>query len=91
MMNHLCHAQKDILSTKNHHEKNIRGSIFNGAAINHIRLKDISPHSIGALIALYEHKIYVQSVIWQINAFDQPGVEATKQLMKAKLTSVTEY
>jgi glucose-6-phosphate isomerase len=49
--------------------------------VNHIRLQDVSPSSIGALIALYEHKIYIQSVIWNINAFDQPGVESFKQEM----------
>jgi glucose-6-phosphate isomerase len=37
------------------------------------------------LIALYEHKIFVQGVIWQINSFDQWGVELGKQLAKAIL------
>jgi glucose-6-phosphate isomerase len=41
----------------------------------------ITPHSLGALIALYEHKIFVQSVIWDINPFDQWGVELGKQLL----------
>jgi glucose-6-phosphate isomerase len=39
----------------------------------------LSPHSLGALIALYEHSIFVQSVVWDINAFDQWGVELGKQ------------
>lgn len=40
----------------------------------------LSPHSLGMLIAMYEHKIFVQGVIWRINSFDQWGVELGKQL-----------
>jgi glucose-6-phosphate isomerase len=40
----------------------------------------LTPAVLGALIALYEHKVYVQSVIWNINPFDQWGVELGKQL-----------
>ncbi len=40
----------------------------------------LTPYSLGSLIALYEHKIFVQGVIWQINSFDQWGVELGKQL-----------
>jgi glucose-6-phosphate isomerase len=39
-----------------------------------------SPYYLGALLALYEHKVYTQSVIWQINAFDQYGVELGKRI-----------
>lgn len=41
-------------------------------------LKQLSPRTLGALIALYEHKVFVMSVIWQINPFDQWGVEVGK-------------
>ena len=47
---------------------------------NSILLKEITPHSLGKLIALYEHKIFVQGVIWNIYSFDQWGVELGKQL-----------
>ena len=40
----------------------------------------ITPHTLGALIALYEHKIFVQGIVWNINSFDQWGVELGKQL-----------
>ena len=50
--------------------------------LNHIELTNGTPKTIGELIALYEHKIYVQSVIWDINSFDQPGVEGAKQKQK---------
>jgi len=49
---------------------------------NHIQLVDNSPRTIGSLIALYEHKVFVQAVIWNINPFDQPGVEQMKQKME---------
>ncbi|MEQ8952758.1 MAG: glucose-6-phosphate isomerase, partial [Gammaproteobacteria bacterium] len=38
------------------------------------------PHSLGMLVAAYEHKTYVQAVLWNINAFDQWGVELGKKL-----------
>ncbi|MGH8633639.1 MAG: glucose-6-phosphate isomerase, partial [Burkholderiales bacterium] len=45
-----------------------------------ILLDELSPRTLGALIALYEHKVFVQSVIWDVNAFDQWGVELGKSL-----------
>ncbi len=47
---------------------------------NSILVKKITPFSLGELIALYEHKIFVQGVIWNIYSFDQWGVELGKQL-----------
>ena len=47
---------------------------------NSILLKQITPKSLGTLIALYEHKIFVQGVIWNVFSFDQWGVELGKQL-----------
>jgi len=49
---------------------------------NTLALERISPRRLGALVALYEHKVFVQSVIWGINAFDQWGVELGKELGK---------
>lgn len=49
---------------------------------NVLALTELTPFSLGLLIALYEHKVFVQSVIWQINPFDQWGVEYGKQLSK---------
>jgi glucose-6-phosphate isomerase len=42
----------------------------------------LTPRTLGSLIALYEHKIFVQGVIWNIFSFDQWGVELGKQLAK---------
>lgn len=47
---------------------------------NSILLKEITPRSLGSLIAMYEHKIFTQGVIWDIYSFDQWGVELGKQL-----------
>ena len=47
---------------------------------NSFLIKEITPFSLGELIALYEHKIFVQAVIWNIYTFDQWGVELGKQL-----------
>ncbi|MFP4237032.1 MAG: glucose-6-phosphate isomerase [Desulfonatronovibrio sp.] len=49
---------------------------------NSILLPELTPETLGALIALYEHKIFVQGVIWDINSFDQWGVELGKQLAR---------
>ncbi len=53
-----------------------------------ILLDALTPQSLGALIAMYEHAVYVQSVIWDINAFDQFGVELGKQLASQLLPAV---
>jgi glucose-6-phosphate isomerase len=47
---------------------------------NTLLLDAMTPENLGALLALYEHKIFVQGVIWQLNSFDQWGVELGKQL-----------
>ena len=49
---------------------------------NTILLPEMTPHALGALIALYEHKVFVQGAIWGINSFDQWGVELGKALAK---------
>ncbi len=43
-------------------------------------LDELSPRNLGALIALYEHKVFVQGAIWNINSFDQWGVQLGKRL-----------
>ncbi len=50
---------------------------------------ELTPEVLGALIALYEHKIFTQGVIWNINSYDQWGVELGKQLAKAILPELT--
>ena len=62
-------------------EKLIPFKVFEGnRPTNSFLLKKITPYSLGSLIALYEHKIFVQGIIWNIFSFDQWGVELGKQL-----------
>lgn len=60
---------------------------------NTLVVERISPRRLGALVAMYEHKVFVQSVVWGTNAFDQWGVELGKEMGKAvyhRLTGGTE-
>ncbi|MBA6296932.1 glucose-6-phosphate isomerase [Colwellia sp. MB02u-9] len=57
---------------------------------NTILMQQLDPHSLGALLALYEHKIFVQGVVWQINSYDQWGVELGKQLGKEVLNVMAQ-
>ncbi len=52
---------------------------------NSILFRKLTPRTLGSLIAMYEHKIFVQGVIWNVNSFDQWGVELGKQLAKVIL------
>lgn len=52
---------------------------------NSFLYQKLTPAALGALIALYEHKIFAQGIIWRVNSFDQMGVELGKQLAKAIL------
>ena len=62
-------------------EKMLAPRVFEGnRPTSTVLLNELTPRSLGALIALYEHKVFVQSVIWDINAFDQWGVELGKSL-----------
>ncbi|MCD6225450.1 MAG: glucose-6-phosphate isomerase [Deltaproteobacteria bacterium] len=56
---------------------------------NSILFKKLTPRVLGSLIAMYEHKIFVQGVIWNIFSFDQWGVELGKQLAKKVLPELT--
>lgn len=67
-------------------EKLIPFKVFPGnRPTNSFLLKKITPHSLGMLVAMYEHKIFVQGVIWNVFSFDQWGVELGKQLAKKVL------
>lgn len=52
---------------------------------NSILYRSLTPRTLGRLVALYEHKVYVQGVIWNVNSFDQWGVELGKQLARGLL------
>ncbi len=55
---------------------------------NTLLIQKLTPKSLGALIALYEHKIFVQGIVWNIFSYDQWGVELGKQLADTILTEI---
>ncbi|XP_053741708.1 glucose-6-phosphate isomerase a [Synchiropus splendidus] len=64
-------------------EKLLPHKVFEGnKPSNSIVFKKLTPFILGALIAMYEHKIFVQGVMWDVNSYDQWGVELGKQLAK---------
>lgn len=65
--------------------------VFDGnKPTNSILLKQLTPETLGALIAMYEHKIFVQGIIWNIFSFDQWGVELGKVLAKKILPELKD-
>ncbi|HEV3271698.1 MAG TPA: glucose-6-phosphate isomerase [Candidatus Methylacidiphilales bacterium] len=67
-------------------EKLIPHKVFTGnRPTNSILFPKLTPRMLGMLVAMYEHKIFTQGIIWNINSFDQWGVELGKQLAKAIL------
>ena len=95
-------AETNSLSVSSYTKENIRaqadalamGSPLNGFDGNRpssiISINGISPYNLGALMALMEHKVFVQSVFWNLNCFDQPGVELGKQLLSSKVSNFNE-
>lgn len=57
---------------------------------NSLLFRQLDPSSLGSLIALYEHKVFVQGVIWNINSFDQWGVELGKELAMVILPELSQ-
>ncbi len=65
--------------------------IFKGnQPTNTIMINTLNPESLGKLVSMYEHKIFVQGVIWNIFSYDQWGVELGKQLASVILTDITK-
>ena len=65
--------------------------VFPGNRPSNVLLyKKLDPYTLGSLIALYEHKVFVQGVIWGVNSFDQWGVELGKQLAVGLLPMVRD-
>lgn len=76
---------------KNADDKVVPHRVFEGnRPTNSILFQKLTPASLGSLIAMYEHKIFVMGVIWDINSFDQWGVELGKQLAKSILPELAQ-
>jgi glucose-6-phosphate isomerase len=71
-------------------ERLVPHKVFEGnRPTNSVLFRKLTPRTLGSLIALYEHKIFTQGILWNINSFDQWGVELGKQLAKAILPELT--
>ncbi len=82
-------VRRDLSHEPNLDDALIASKIFDGnKPSNSFLFKKLTPRTLGKLIAFYEHKIFVQGVIWNINSFDQMGVELGKVLAKAILTEL---
>lgn len=75
-----CLAQSQSLMTGGDIDKAEHGRFNGNRPSNLILIHKLTPYCLGELLAMYEHKVFVQSVIWNINAFDQWGVELGKRL-----------
>ncbi len=78
------HAQADLLF-KGKRTKYLYKSLNGNSPSNLVLLDRISPDRIGKIISLYEHKVFIEGVIWNINSYDQWGVEEGKILAKRNL------
>lgn len=85
-----CFAQTEALlqgTYGSETENNFK--VFEGnRPTNTILIKKLTPDSLGSLIAMYEHKLFVQGVIWNIFSYDQWGVELGKKLAKGTLAVI---
>ena len=79
-------VRRDLSHEPNLDDAYIISKIFEGnKPSNSFLFKKLTPRTLGTLVAFYEHKIFVQGVIWNINSFDQMGVELGKVLARAIL------
>jgi len=78
LLNHLCQGRKKVLHHGKSSNDGMKFAIKPQTAIAHLQLQSLTPYSLGAIIALYEHKVFTQAWLWNINPFDQPGVESAK-------------
>ncbi len=85
-------VKKDLADLpEDHRQRLVPFKIFEGnRPTNSILVKKITPFTLGQLIAMYEHKIFVQGVVWNIFSFDQWGVELGKQLAVKILPELKE-
>jgi glucose-6-phosphate isomerase len=82
-------AQSEALAFGQHNEEPYRE--FEGNRPSSTLLAEaLTPHTLGALVALYEHSVFVQGVVWDVNSFDQWGVELGKVLAKRIVGEIQE-
>lgn len=74
-----CLAHRQLMKFGSKNTESPRDHYPGGHPSNLILMDELTPETFGALIAAYEHKVFTQGVYWQINSFDQPGVELGKK------------
>tara|TARA_B100001063_G_scaffold62396_1_gene56453 strand:- start:1736 stop:3157 length:1422 start_codon:yes stop_codon:yes gene_type:complete len=80
------HAQADLLF-KGKKTRHLHKSLNGNSPSSLVSLDKISPDRIGKIISLYQHKVFVEGVIWNINSYDQWGVEEGKKLAKKNFSN----
>jgi glucose-6-phosphate isomerase len=81
-------AQAEALAFGQAHDEPYRA--FEGNRPSNVLLAErLTPHTLGALLALYEHSVFVQGTVWEINSFDQWGVELGKELAQRIVPELT--
>ena len=90
--NHLlanCLSQSLALMNGKSEPQNKHKDMAGNKPSNTLLIEELNPFTLGSIIALYEHKTFAQSILWNINAFDQWGVELGKILSKTLYEELT--
>lgn len=82
MANMFAQAEALAFGTKGKEADNKFKKFEGNKPSNTLLINKLSPETLGALLAIYEHKIFVQGILWNINSFDQFGVELGKEISK---------
>ncbi|RUO45187.1 glucose-6-phosphate isomerase [Idiomarina aquatica] len=85
-----CLAHRQLMFNGSPNGRSSREHYVGGHPSNLIVIDELSPEKFGALIAAYEHKIFVQGVYWGLNSFDQPGVEKGKKIAVKLMEALTD-
>lgn len=86
-----CLAHRHLMtygSQANCEEEGVRHNYPGQHPNNLFALSHLTPETFGAMIAAYEHKVFTQGLIWQLNSFDQPGVELGKKVAEGTLAAI---
>jgi len=85
-----CLAHRRLLWWGDKSVESPRDNYPGSHASNLLLLDELTPESFGALIAVYEHKIFIQGLLWDVNSFDQPGVEKGKKYALSVLDALSD-
>lgn len=83
-----CLAQANVLMQGSNQQTPNYKKMLGNRPSNILLFSELTPYILGALISLYEHKVFIQGLLWNINSFDQWGVELGKEVAKAILPSL---